>query len=204
MGSADQLTCRSCRRYKDDTFFCSDWHIQDHFLTRHCDFGFTYYAPQRTLEIVRGLVEQPSIRSGILGMYRRGLENYSPADCGSRLPKPELPSLFRDEKKARQWKILRKLRRNFKLFHQWFLKMCKSSDQPDVRRFARRKYRHWKDVFNTLILTLRKILRNHPPASLAEVFAFIALSCALKKINSKKFNEPPCPPHSYGNVQGDI
>lgn len=85
MGSADQLTCRSYRRYKDDTFFCSDWHIQDHFLTRHCDFGFTYYAPQRTLEIVRGLVEQPYIRSGILGVYRRGLENYSPADCGSRV-----------------------------------------------------------------------------------------------------------------------
>jgi hypothetical protein len=187
-----QVTCRSCRPYKDDTFFCSWRNVRDHFLYCHCSPGFMYFASERTLDILQRLMEQPDSKSRILALFTASDGTTPPPHrlSGRRTsPRPSLqtPKIFRDKTKAGQWQCLREIRDNFKSFHRRCLKICRGSDQPVLRRF-RKKCGRANDLLNTSILTLRKILRGCSPTSLKEVFAFIALSCAMKS-KSTKANE---------------
>jgi hypothetical protein len=201
ISSGGVFTCRSCSPFKDDSFFGSRQAIRLHFLTNHCDIGFICYDRERTLDILQWLMEQPYIESRISDMHARFRHEPLPPSPHAiqkpylQLYKSRRPKIFRDETKVLQWQSLRKVRTNFKSFHRRFLKACKSSDQPALKRFGKKKCRRWKGLLNTSILTLRGILRDRPPASLKEVFAFIALSCALKQSGSAKSSEY-CPSES--------
>jgi hypothetical protein len=152
-----------------------------------------HFASERTLDILQRLMEQPDIKPRILALFTAsGGTTPPPHPLSDLRASPPLslptPKIFRDKTKAGQWQCLREIRNNFKSFYRRCLKVCRSSDQPALRRF-RKKFGRRKDLLNTSILTLKKMLRGCSPASLKEVFAFIALSCAMKQIKSTKANE---------------